>query len=249
MQDDDIQVTSQECWFQSSSGQYMLSQIQQSLSQLLPVIPGQVGLQIGGPPGINFLSASRLIYAAWAYESQDACRQAPAMQVDYTALPIESDSVNLVVLSFVLEVTTNPCAVLSEIYRVLKPGGQLIVLGLNGASVWGWQRYFMRSNQYPWCGHLYSIWRVKRWLNNIGYGIIRNQTLCFSLPSRYLRRTFWYRWVEVMGQAFLPKMGACYFVYAQKKTAGTTPLIGLWSARDLVTKQKTVAGSLTREQI
>lgn len=245
---DDISMA-QSQWFQTPPGRRVLSQVQRALDQLIPAIPGQVALQIGGPRGVSFLTSGRLSYSAWAYDAMSCCKHDHAIYVDYTALPIESDSVNLVVLAFALETASHPHAILAEVYRVLRPGGQVIILGLNGMSLWAWGCRLRRSDHFIQNAHFYSVWRLKRWLNAIGYGIIRNQTMCFSLPGRRASESFLWRWFEVMGQVFMPKMGASYLIYAQKKTAGMTPLLSLWAAQRHLVKQKNALGTLTREVI
>ena len=127
---------------------------------------------------------------------------------------------------------------------MLKPGGQLIMIGLNRWSTWPLIRWFNRQHSFPSDGQFYSIWRLKRWLAKVGYGIIRNQTFGF-LPPRGRHLSFVHRWSEAMGQLWVPKLGACYLIDAQKKVAGQTPLLAVWSQPGYG-KQNAVIGSMMR---
>jgi SAM-dependent methyltransferase len=56
--------------------------------------------------------------------------------VDADQLPLRDGSVDRVILAHGLEMTNQPAAVLSEIWRVLSPGGRLIVIAPNRAGLW-----------------------------------------------------------------------------------------------------------------
>jgi SAM-dependent methyltransferase len=56
--------------------------------------------------------------------------------VDADQLPLRDGSVDRVIISHCLEMAHQPAAVLSEIWRVLSPGGRLIVIAPNRAGLW-----------------------------------------------------------------------------------------------------------------
>ena len=51
---------------------------------------------------------------------------------DLTALPCPNDSYDVIFIRFVLEHTLNPNSILQELHRVLRPGGHLVVIDLDG---------------------------------------------------------------------------------------------------------------------
>jgi len=56
-------------------------------------------------------------------------------------LPFHDDSLDGFVLLHTLDFVKNPHSALREVARVLRPGGQIIVVGFNPASLLGWARY------------------------------------------------------------------------------------------------------------
>ncbi len=56
--------------------------------------------------------------------------------VDADQLPLRDGAVDRVIVAHCLEMAHQPAAVLSEIWRVLSPGGRLIVIAPNRAGLW-----------------------------------------------------------------------------------------------------------------
>lgn len=72
-------------------------------------------------------------------------------QADARRLPLPNDSVDAAVAITVLEFTDSPAAVLAEMARVTRPGGQLVVGVLNPRSLWGWTDR-ERRHEAAWAG-------------------------------------------------------------------------------------------------
>ena len=56
--------------------------------------------------------------------------------VDADQLPLRDGSVDRVILAHCLEMAHDPAALLSELWRVLSPGGRIIVIAPNRAGLW-----------------------------------------------------------------------------------------------------------------
>ena len=141
-------------WFRTLPGALIVDMELKELDRLLPSIPGQVAIQIGGPSNLRLLQKSKMRYVYYCSDQPAWIGDGTRLQCHYEGLPFEENSINLIVLSHALEFTKNPQRVLEEIYRVLKPGGQLLLLGFNRWSWWSVVRYMRQQKGYPWAGNL-----------------------------------------------------------------------------------------------
>jgi len=65
-----------------------------------------------------------------------ACGRSASALVDITALPLPDSSIERVLVVHALEMSDHPYDFLSEVWRVLAPGGRMILVAPNRAGVW-----------------------------------------------------------------------------------------------------------------
>lgn len=232
----EYQIKAMDMWFRTLPGALIMELELKELDRLLPAIPGNIAIQIGGPCNLRLLQKSKMRYVYYCSDQSAWMGDGSRLQCDYHALPFESNSVNLILVSHALEFTDQPELFLEEIYRVLRPGGQLLLFGFNRWSWWSLVKYYRHHKGYPWSGSFRSIWQVKKWLHQLGYGIVMNKSFCFIPPYKKRPNIRWVQLNEVLGQVFIPKMGAVHLIYAQKKVAGMTPLAKIIATTNKITK-------------
>jgi SAM-dependent methyltransferase len=116
-------------WFETCLGQYLLEREQNYFDQAVADVFGYHAMQIGFAQ-YDFLRANRMpLQFCVGAEEGVAVRVAP----DF--LPIETNSIDLVLMPHVLEFSVNPHQILREVQRVLMPEGHVIVSGFNPHSV------------------------------------------------------------------------------------------------------------------
>ena len=100
-------------------------------------------------------------------------------------LPIESNSIDLVLLPHILEFSANPHQILREVQRVLVPEGHAIVCGFNPRSLWGVRGLFgsVKDEDYPWQGNFIARPRLKDWLTLLDFEITEDRLCCYAPPS------------------------------------------------------------------
>ena len=172
------------------------------------------------------------------------------VQTDPAALPFATDSLDLVILPYILEFHSNPHQVLREAHRVLRPEGQLLILGFNPHSLWGLRNALSQActpgaTVFPWPGHYLSVHRLKDWLKLLDFEVARGHFGCYAPPARSERAFEHLRWLELAGDRWWGFAGGCYALTAVKRIAGMTLLTPSW-----LTPEKKIApkASLVTEQ-
>lgn len=124
------------------------------------------------------------------------------IQGSYTDLPIQSSSIDVAFLPHLLDNEKNPELILQEIWRVLIPGGTLVVMGVNPYSFLG-IKYFTR---------LLSLSGLSRHLKNLQFEMIEKNTFFFQpIP-------------EEIGKKWCANRGGIYLLTAKKQVVSMTPI-------------------------
>ncbi len=155
-------------------------------------------LDIGCGKGDDLLQIKSIIkqnsqlFAVEAYEEyRDLCKsrgiKAVNCNIENEPLPFENKSMDIVVINQVIEHTKDTFWVLSEISRVLKPGGKLL-LGIPNLAAWH-DRLSILMGQQPTCIHFPGP-HVR--------GITKPGMIRFAEMDGYFKT------VEVKGSAFYP---------------------------------------------
>lgn len=213
-------------WFQTPLGRYVATTEQQQIAPMLPHLALARYLQIGQwhhsslltsqPQGRNY---QLHLTTPKVFMPQDELIHVCA---DADALPFYAQQINVCITPHVLEFAPNPRQVLREIDRVLVDDGYLLLAGFNPLSLWGIRRLF--NNDMPFCGQFLSYFRVKEWLNVLGFEIIQLQQSVFNLPLQNHWLRHYGRFLDHYGQRWHWQSGGVYILLAQKRRYPLTPV-------------------------
>ncbi len=208
-----IQNTQQ--WFESSLGRYLIDHEYCYFDQTVANIFGYNAVQIGLPQ-FNFLRLNRMpLHFSVGLGSQVSLRAS----ADF--LPIQSNSMDLVLLPHVLEFNTNPHQILREVHRILIPEGHIVVSGFNPFSLWGGCHYLKSDcNEFPWNGHFISLSRLKDWLKLLDFEMAGGRLCCYAPPFKQEKWRQRFKFMEAAGDRWWPISGGVYFLHAIKHTHG-----------------------------
>lgn len=177
----------------------------------------EVGVQVG-LSSVDLLSAVDLaIFVKSSVDAQDGTGCDVIGQP--SELPFSRHGINLLVLAYVLEYTSEPHAVLREAFETLAPEGYLVVCGFNKWSLWGMRRFFYeRWRQRAAPGKLMSVGRVQDWIQLLDLDLV-SAAMAFYRPlsssNAVLKKL---RFLEALGDRWWPSLGGSYVVVAKKKS-------------------------------
>lgn len=102
---------------------------------------------------------------------------------DAAALPLRDGGFDLVFSVTMLEFVANPERALSEMWRLVRPGGRLVIGMLNALSPWAWaRRHESRTHKTPFDdAHFCYPWEFIRLLRR--YGPVSWNSSVFVAPS------------------------------------------------------------------
>ncbi|WP_114810401.1 class I SAM-dependent methyltransferase [Paraburkholderia kururiensis] len=238
-------------WIASPPGRYVLDWEQEQLDRVVSDVFGYHALQLGLPQ-LDGLRENRMPCRGLLLDAQSvasapytlprdagiagpvapvwpapAPRHAPegrsVVWCDLLDLPLETQSVDLIVMPHTLEFTSDPHRLLREAERVLMPEGQLVILGFNSLSLWGARQSVGKVAGRPFLPgehDLIAFTRLKDWIKLLGFELERGRFGCYRPPlatDQWLAR---YAFMESAGDRWWPIFGAVYMVTAIKRVRG-----------------------------
>jgi SAM-dependent methyltransferase len=221
-------------WLQTGLGAALLRQEVRVVEEALDGVFGEHCLQLGlwgeNRTFMRFTRTQRCSLIA------DSSLGKPCAIGNMHQLPVESDSVDAVLLPHTLDYSDRPHAILREVDRVLRRDGRVIILGFKPFGLWGLRRLIPGAGIPPGAEHLISERRMKDWLQLLDMRIERTSRYFFRwpLPGNKARRSV--KW-ERRGQAWWPELSACYMLSAQKRVSTLTRVRPTW-----LRKPQVVAG-------
>jgi hypothetical protein len=211
-------------WYQRPLGRALARAEQQALAGQLPNLFGYHLVVIDPPWEECKLDDSRITHQVIQRAALTIAPQA-SLAANPQHWPIQTDSVDAIILPHTLELTANPHQVLREADRCLIPDGHLVILGFNPFSLWGARQVLTRrTDRPPWSSRFRSQHRVMDWLGLLGFETLHSQYLFQRPPlqsERILRKLQFLEPAHGTGRMLL---SAGYILLARKRSILVTPL-------------------------
>ena len=138
------------------------------------------------------------------------------------AWPLGEHAADVVVLQHGLDFCLSPHGLLREAARSVRPGGYLLISGVNPWSTWGLRHYFARDGFRQ--ARCISPNRLADWLSLLGFALEKRRFGCYRPPLASLAWQMRLRRMESWGNAWhLPGAGF-YLLVARKLVVGLRPL-------------------------
>ena len=134
----------------------------------------QTILQIGGLGFENeFIDCSLYQHFSVVDANNLACQEARKIRAKSYALPIQSDSIDMIIVPHLLEFDAARFQTFRELERILKPEGSLIVLNFNPWNFWIWYQFLLdKKLADSWRGHFISRSRLFDWLKILNFEVM-----------------------------------------------------------------------------
>ena len=241
-------------WHRRLPGSLVLAAENGRLGPLLSRVFGYHLLLVGSGDYLAVLEAARVQHRTWltapgvrepgaaGSTSGGACSTVRGLAC---ALPIASDSVDVVVMPHVLEFEDDPPQALREAERVLVPEGHIVVAGYNSLGPMGAWGLLPRQRRggAPWSGRFHTASRVRDWLSVLGFDTVASEGCFFRPPLRSGRLLRHLQGFETAGPRWWPGLCGTWLLVARKRTATLTPLRPRWHGRRKPVRAAGLAGS------
>jgi len=203
-------------WFDDSFGENLYRRQKALCEQVLRQTFGYRLAQLAVSPRHSFLDKLQPSHKFILSRAHDAA----ACQCEFEAVPLPSDTIDIVLLHHVLDFSSHPHGALIEAARLVTAGGHIVIVGFNPLSLFG---------LYKWPGAIFSdkaVWRhnslrrgrVVDWLQLLGF-YITDSAAIDSGETRDSTAT----WQQQLSAKYFSR-GAFYIIVAQKLVTPLRPI-------------------------
>ncbi len=230
-----------ESWFESPLGQAILDDEQKHIDKAVADLYGFHLLQLGVNRDVNLGRNSTIQHRFSLFpvnrkntKQIDPDYNSKAAQIsalaDSEKLPLESESVDVVMLHHALEFSESPHQLLREAERVLIPRGYTLIVGFNPFSWFGAWKSIARltSKGKQWRHHSLRLGRVVDWLRLLDFEPVKIEHGYYRWPvdhSGVINKT---QWMEKIFRFTKFPVGAYFVILARKDVVGMTPIRPAW---------------------
>jgi SAM-dependent methyltransferase len=219
-----------EQWLDTDLGRHVLAAELCVLDELLPRLFGYHLLQLGVSRKVRLYDTSpvrhRFRLARLAGGEGVSALSEPEQ------LPLDADSLDVLLLHHVLEYSNDPHQLLREAARVVIPGGHVVVAGFNPWSLFGACAVpGRRFGHAVWTSRMLGARRVADWLELLGFAVDRVYYRVHGLPVQHPATLARLQPLERFAARWSLPGGAVYLIHARKQSSVLTPVRTLrWSA-------------------
>ncbi|HBH35266.1 MAG TPA: hypothetical protein DDW45_02330 [Gammaproteobacteria bacterium] len=214
-------------WFETLYGEYIVNSEAGLLSQWLSQLFGYRMILLGTRLQIwnRCSQQSHIRQRIWMNHSDTAGHLQCDILTTMSALPVKSDSIDLVVLFHALDRAEDPRRLIREVERILIPEGRVIIFGFNPYSLFGvWRMLGRRNSPEEMGGHLkVGCRQLMEWLSLLGMEVEEKRYFAFRPPLQKQSALDKVNFMEAAGQKLWPSSGGVYAIQAVKNVATLTP--------------------------
>lgn len=213
-------------WFESPLGAKVLAAQKQAIGPIIERMFGYHILQVGGSEEHLLLDQSPISHKIVFSATYRPGSSRPAANSEQ--LPLASDSIDAVIIHHGLDFTADSHSLLREATRVLRPGGQMLIIGFNPISQWGLARLFKRKLEVPWSGRFIGKHRLLDWLHLLDLHVELDTSGVYFPPLKFATLLERSQRLESFGNKIRSPFGGVYYVSCKKQVAGVTPIMPKW---------------------
>lgn len=160
-------------FFETPQGKLLLQQEKKYLARSISVSCKQTILQIGGLGWENEYIDYTLYSRYYILDAKSrGFKKTVKIRANSFKLPIQSESVDLVLVPHLLEFDINRFQTMREIERILKPEGDVVILCFNSLNIWvRMQSLWNKKMSDSWRSYFISRGRIVDWLKLLNFEI------------------------------------------------------------------------------
>jgi len=216
-------------WFKSKTAKKLIEQEKIIVNKFIEDKFGYFAIQIGGA-FTDFLEHSRITKHLF---NEGALKN---ISFHTSSIPLSDESVDLIICPHFIEQGYNK-AIFDEFFRIIIPGGHIIIISFNPYSFAGIKNFFSFSMQFPWNSKFISMSVIQKQLEGSGFSISEAKISNYQ-PIFYDDNHFFNNNLENIGNRWLPLFGNVFFIVAQKKVVSLTPINPKWKSTKKITVLK-----------
>jgi len=221
-------------WYEKYPGKWLQQQEQDLLAHVLPNLFGYNILQVSVNYELDCMQTSRIRYRLLLDNDLHNSRATIPVGLDSNcvaisglpeSLPIDSDSLDVLLYPHTLEFTSDPHEILREADRTLVPEGHVVILGFNPWGIWMLWRFVLAwTKKPPWCGRFIGQARLRDWLQLLGFDVTESYSYFFRPPLSHPGIMNKLVFLEKIGIRWWPFFSEAYIMVAKKRVSSLTPL-------------------------
>ena len=158
-------------WYSSPAGKRLRQSEREFLRRSITVGCQQTIVQLGGLGWENEFIDCSLYQQFIVIDLENlAWGNIPEIKANFHELPLQTETVDMVIMPHFLEFDAERHQTLREVSRILKPEGQLIILNFNPWSLWLRYQYVLELKpKDPWRGYFMSRFKILDWLKLLDF--------------------------------------------------------------------------------
>lgn len=216
-------------WSKTPLGKQITTEEEKNLVQVLEKSFGYFFLQLGANPYNSLDKHIQLSHKIYL-DNDDLQNDKNSMIASPIHMPIQSDSIDTILLGHTIDTIKEKHELLRECSRVLITGGQLIIVSFNPYSYIALKRFLnCRSMHGPWLKGMLTRSRVLDWLELLEFDVVSSLTVFPSLPLGNYLNNKWMQFLSRGGNKNIFPFGSSYIIVAKKKEGQLITIKTKWS--------------------